>query len=125
MMSSSGAETATCYQAFGAAMGKRLATIRAKELNLMLHDLARLRNIRVIDVDATAAALGGAANTPDGVHQSAAPQREIREEILRCLPGRPRREAAGQSRLTDCAPVMLLSTWRIFMAIRFRLSPRL
>ncbi len=85
MMSSSGAETATCYQPFGAAMGERLATVRAKELNLMLHDLARLRDVRIIDVDAAAASLGGAIHTPDGVHQSAGLQREIREEVLLCL----------------------------------------
>lgn len=84
-MSSSGQEDVTSYAAFDAPMSDTLETIAAKELNLMLHDLAESRDVQIIDVDAIAGELGAAAHLPDGMHQSGLMQSVMREEISRCL----------------------------------------
>jgi len=84
-MSSNGGEDVFDYAPFDAPLGDTLASIRAKETNLMLHDLARAHGIAIIDADAMAAELGGAVHLADGVHQSGALQNEIRAEIVRVL----------------------------------------
>jgi hypothetical protein len=84
-MSTSGDETLSNYAAFDAPLSGTLANVEAKELNLMLHDIAATREIAVIDVDAIAAEIGGARHLPDGIHQSGAMQSTLREEILRVL----------------------------------------
>ena len=66
-------------------MGETLAMVAAKEMNLMLHDLADERDIDIIDVDALAAEVGGAAHVPDGVHLSGALQALVRSEVLEVL----------------------------------------
>ena len=76
------------YAPFDAPMRDTLASVRAKELNLLLHDLARERDISIVDVDAIAAELGSRAHVPDGVHQSGTLQAEVRGEILRILRAR-------------------------------------
>ncbi len=86
-MSTSGFETLHTYAAFDAPLGNALNTIRAKELNLMLHDLAREGGVSIVDNDAIAADMG-AAHLPDGVHNSGALQAELRSEILRILRAR-------------------------------------
>ena len=84
-MSTSGDETLSNYAAFDAPLSGTLANVEAKELNLMLHDIADTRDIAVIDVDALAAEIGGAQHLPDGIHQSGAMQSILRAEILRAL----------------------------------------
>lgn len=84
MMSSSGFETQHSYAPFDAPLGNTLGTVRAKELNLMLHDLAREGCLSIVDNDAIAADMGS-AHLPDGVHNSGALQAELRSEILRIL----------------------------------------
>ena len=86
-MSTSGFETLHTYAAFDAPLGNALNTIRAKELNLMLHDIAREGGVSIVDNDAIAADMG-AAHLPDGVHNSGALQAELRSEILRILRAR-------------------------------------
>jgi len=84
-MSTSGQEDITSYQAFDAPMSAMLETIAAKELNLMLYELAEERGISIIDIDSIAANLGGAVHLPDGVHQSGLMQAVIRDELFACL----------------------------------------
>ncbi|HEY3732110.1 MAG TPA: hypothetical protein VGL28_12700 [Steroidobacteraceae bacterium] len=84
-LSSSGSESIFTYAAFSQALGDQLPSVRAKELNLMLHDLADDTDIAIVDVDSIAAGLGAAAHLPDGVHQSGPMQDEVREEILHIL----------------------------------------
>lgn len=86
-MSTSGFETLHSYAPFDRPLGSTLGTIRTKELNLMLHDLARERDVSIVDNDAIAADLG-ATHLPDGVHNSATMQAELRREILRILHAR-------------------------------------
>jgi hypothetical protein len=84
-LSSSGEESIFTYAPFTPALGDELPSVRAKELNLMLHDLAGKADIEIVDVDAIAAGLGAAAHLPDGVHQSGLMQDEVRGEILHIL----------------------------------------
>ena len=87
-MSSSGRENIYSYAPFDRPMRRTLTTIRSKELNLMLYDLARERDIAIVDVDAIAAEIGAAAHLPDGVHASGLLQAETRAEMLRILHAR-------------------------------------
>jgi hypothetical protein len=84
-MSTSGFEDITSYAPFDAPMGEILETIAAKEMNLMLHDLAEECDVSIVDVDAIAADLGGSEHLPDGIHHSAAMQAVVRSEILSIL----------------------------------------
>jgi hypothetical protein len=84
-MSSSGLEDIQMYAPFDRPLGDTLAHVRAKELNLMLHDLAAVREISIVDSDAIAADLGGWAHIVDGIHQSGPMQAEVRAEILHIL----------------------------------------
>jgi len=84
-LSSSGVESIFTYAPFTRALGDELPSVRAKELNLMLHDLAENADIEIVDVDAIAAGLGAAAHLPDGVHQSGLMQDQVRGEILHIL----------------------------------------
>jgi hypothetical protein len=88
VMSTSGNETIYNYAPFDRPMGETLLSIRRRELNLMLHDLARERDVAIVDLDAIAAEFGGNAHLPDGVHSSGALQAEVRGEILRILRAR-------------------------------------
>ncbi len=85
LLSTSNGEDIQNYAAFDGPLRNTLASVRAKELNLMLHDLARERDVEIIDVDAIAADLGSLAHVPDGLHHSGLMQAEIRSEILRVL----------------------------------------
>jgi hypothetical protein len=84
-MSTSGFEDITSYSSFDAPLGDTLENISAKEMNLMLHDLADDRDFSIVDVDAIAAYLGGAENLPDGIHHSAEMQSLVRSEIIHIL----------------------------------------
>jgi hypothetical protein len=87
-MSSSGYEDILSYTAFDPPVGLTVGTVNAKDMNLMLHDLAAARGIAIVDVDAIAADMGAGRHLPDGVHQSGAMQAEVRGEILRILSDR-------------------------------------
>ena len=84
-MSTAGREDVCSYAAFDLPLRATLATIRSKELNLMLHDLARERGALIVDADAIAADIGAGAHLPDGLHASGLMQAETRAEILRLL----------------------------------------
>ena len=78
-------ESIHSYAPFDTPLRDTLSSVRAKELNLMLHDLARECDVSIVDVDAIAAELGSREHVPDGVHHSGALQAEVRGEILRIL----------------------------------------
>ena len=84
-MSTSGYEDISSYMGFDAPLSDTLSNVAAKELNLMLQDIADTRDMSIIDVDALAAELGGARHLPDGIHQSGAMQVALRQEILHNL----------------------------------------
>ena len=94
-MSSSGAETITSYAAFDAPLGETLRSVAAKATNLMLHDLAADRPVSIVDLDALAAAHGGARHLPDGLHQSGPLQDALRRELLGNLANPPGSRSAG------------------------------
>ena len=73
------------YAGFDAPMGHTLETILEKDINLMLQDLARERDIAILDFDAIAAELGAQHHLPDGAHPSGTLVSEGRAEILRIL----------------------------------------
>lgn len=75
------------YAPFDRPMGDIIATVRNKELNLLLHDIGRERDVAIVDVDAISADLGAAVNLPDGIHGSGRLQAEVRDEIVRILRG--------------------------------------
>ena len=87
-MSTSGEEDIHIYDSFDEPLGASLQTVRAKDLNLMLCDLAHERDIAIIDADAIAAELGGRVSMPDGLHQNGTMQAEMRAEILHILRAR-------------------------------------
>jgi hypothetical protein len=87
-MSTSGYEDIVSYAPFDEPMSDTLENIAAKDMNLMLHELATECDISIIDADAAAAELGGAEHLPDGIHHSAAMQAVLRTEIFdRWFPG--------------------------------------
>ena len=88
MMSTLGQDDVQGYAAFDEPLGDILASVHAKDVNLMLCDLARGHDIAVVDADAIAAELGASRNLRDGMHQSGAMQAETRNEILRILRAR-------------------------------------
>ena len=87
-MSSSGADDVQSYRPFDKPLGETLASIRGKDINLMLHDLAREYDMAIVDVDAITAELGGQRNLPDGIHASGLLQAEVRGEVLHILRAR-------------------------------------
>jgi hypothetical protein len=84
-MSTTGDEDISTYAPFDAPLSATLASVAAKEINLMLHDVAAERNVSIIDIDAIAADIGGGEHLPDGIHQSKAMQDLLRQEILHAI----------------------------------------
>ena len=84
-MSTSGREQIYSYAAFERPLGATLAYAAAKEMNVMLDDLAAEGQVAVIDIDALAAEFGGEAHLPDGIHHSSAMQVALRAELVRHL----------------------------------------
>lgn len=77
-------EVIQSYQGLDGEAMAGLAAVRAKELNLMLHDLSReLPNLALVDADAIAAELGMWQHVPDGVHGSGPFYAEVRNELMR------------------------------------------
>lgn len=84
-MSTSGREQIYSYAAFEHPLGSTLAYAAAKEMNVMLDDLAAEGHLAIIDIDALAAELGGQAHLPDGIHHSNLMQEALRAELVRHL----------------------------------------
>ncbi len=84
-VSTSRMDNVRSYQQLDVATLRMLSSVRAKELNLMLHDLERSSGIAIIDADAMAADMGMLVNFPDGVHASGALVGEMRAELARQL----------------------------------------
>lgn len=76
------------YEAYDPPLSLALRNVRARELNVMLHDLAAETGIAIVDADAIAADLGVHRSIPDGTHQSGEMQQVLREEILSILKAR-------------------------------------
>ena len=74
------------YAGFAQPLSETVGSIRSKELNLMLHDLAG--DLDIIDVDAFAGEVGLRDHMPDGTHQSGYLQSVLRAEVLRILQDR-------------------------------------
>jgi len=85
VVSTFGTEQVQRYNQFERPLGNVLGSVRARELNVMLHDLARARNVAIVDCDAMAADFGGRLHVPDRMHGSPTLQREVRNEIVRLL----------------------------------------
>ena len=81
-MSTSGFEDIVSYAPFDPPLRETLENIAAKEMNLMLHDLAEECDFSLIDVDSIAAYLGGAEHLPDGIHHSGTMQSLLRTAIV-------------------------------------------
>jgi hypothetical protein len=89
LMSTAGDDDIQNYQAFDQPMGDVLVGVRARDINLMLHDLARENaDVAIVDLDAITAEIGAQRNLPDGIHSSGALQAELRREIVRILNAR-------------------------------------
>ncbi|MBC2665163.1 hypothetical protein H7F51_06505 [Novosphingobium flavum] len=84
-MSTSGHEDIASYLGFDAPLSDTLSTVAAKEMNVMLSEVAASHGLDVIDLDAAAAEIGGAEHVPDGIHQSGLLQTILRREILDLL----------------------------------------
>ena len=95
-MSTSGYEDIVSYAPFDAPMSDTLENIAAKEMNLMLHDLAQECDAAIIDVDALAAEMGGAEHLPDGVHHSATLQALLRSAMFTAWTPRPRKSGSAR-----------------------------
>jgi len=84
-MSTSSFDDVTTYASYDAPLSATLGSVRAKELNLMLHDVARAHDVSIVDNDAMAAELGAARHLSDGVHGSGMLHAALRADILRIL----------------------------------------
>ncbi len=85
VVSTSASEDFLNYRQFDLPMARSISSVHRKEMNLMLHDLARAPEVAIIDVDAMAAEMGATFHVPDGVHLSGAMQRQVRQEVLGAL----------------------------------------
>lgn len=83
--STRGDEDLQSYAGFDLPMGDTLTTIRDKDRNLMLCDLAHERDIAIIDFDALASEMGAQEHLPDAQHPGQALVDAGRAEILRIL----------------------------------------
>jgi hypothetical protein len=89
VMSTAGDDDIQNYQAFDEPMGEVLATVRARDMNMMLDDLAHENSdVAIVDLDAIAAEIGAQRNLPDGIHSSGALQAELRGELVGILNAR-------------------------------------
>jgi hypothetical protein len=88
VMSTSDIDDVQSYAGFEPPLGETVASVHSKDMNLMLYDFARERDIAIVDADAIAAELGARSHLHDGMHQSGAMQAELRAEILRILRAR-------------------------------------
>jgi hypothetical protein len=87
-VSSSTTDDIVSYAPYDAPLAHQLGTVRGKEINLMLHDLARDRDLDIIDTDARAAELGARMSLRNGVHYNGRMQAALRADILQVLKAR-------------------------------------
>jgi len=87
LVSTTAQETLHGYASFDAPLSDTVASVRAQELNLALHDLARSHGVLILDADAVAAELGQRMHVPDGTHHSGPMQAALLEELSRLLVG--------------------------------------
>ena len=87
-MSTTPYEDVTTYAPYDAPLAATLGAVRAKDMNLMLHDLARAHDVSIVDNDAMAAELGAAEHLTDGIHGSGTLNAALRDDILRILRAR-------------------------------------
>jgi hypothetical protein len=85
VVSTAGEEDIVSYAPYEKPMGNLLTSIRAKELNVMAHELSRSHGVAIVDLDAIAAEIGAADNIPDTIHASGLMNTETRAELLRIL----------------------------------------
>jgi hypothetical protein len=85
MMSTTGVEDAISYASSEKPLAEELGAVRARELNLRLCDLARERDISIVDVDALIAEFGSRRHVRDGIHTSGPLQAAIRARIVEIL----------------------------------------
>jgi hypothetical protein len=85
VVSTFGTEQVQRYKQFERPLGNVLGSVRARELNVMLHDLARDPSVAIVDCDAMAADLGSRLHVPDRMHGSPVLQHEVRQEIVHLL----------------------------------------
>jgi hypothetical protein len=88
LVSSKAREDIQNYSWFEEPLGNTIASVRAKDMNSMLSDVARDHGIAIVDSDAIAAELGAFRAIPDSVHPNGLMQAEMRAEILRILRAR-------------------------------------
>jgi hypothetical protein len=97
-ISTTGQEDVSHYAPFDKPLSRVLAKVEAKELNLMLHDLAEHRDLYIIDIDAIAAEMGAGRHVPDGIHFSGAMRSRLQAELAAILDLiRPPSDAASKS----------------------------
>jgi hypothetical protein len=84
-VSTRGSEDTISYYAYEEPMGLRLASVRAREMNAMLDEVALEADISIVDCDSVAAELGCSIAVPDGVHQNGEMQAMLRQEIRSML----------------------------------------
>lgn len=84
-MSTTSFEDVPTYAPYDAPLAATLGSVRAKDLNLMLHDVAREHDVSIVDNDAMAAELGAAEHLTDTVHGSGALHAALRADVLRIL----------------------------------------
>jgi hypothetical protein len=104
MVSSTERDDVYSYAPFDRPLRDALPGLRAREMNLMLYQLARERDISVVDIDALAVELGIGKHAPDGVHQSGRLQRAVRAELVTILRDRGVKGFAGANALTTDTP---------------------
>ena len=80
------------YRMLDPATMASLGSLRAKTLNLMLHDLAAQGCVSIIDQDLLGAGLGTRTHLPDGTHASGALNAAMRAELLAVVEERRRPE---------------------------------
>ncbi len=100
-MSSSGRDVIGNYALFEAPLDVSLRTVRAKALNVMLHEVAETRPVSILDLDALGAAFGS-RHLPDGLHSSGPLQDALRQELLRLM--EPKAQSTRNSIGISAAP---------------------
>lgn len=85
VVSTSASEDVYTYAGFDPPLAETLASVRSKELNLIVHDVCRNQKAAVVDLDAVVAELGTAEHLPDGIHGSGRLQAAVRAEIVATL----------------------------------------
>jgi hypothetical protein len=79
-VSAAGADDCICYAPFDKPLAETLGHIHTQEMNLMLYELARARDISVVDMDTLTIEHGG-RHSPDAIHADGHLLHAIRTQI--------------------------------------------